>query len=96
MQRVLEAPNMQSKTLKSIVDDGGYPVSHVQKRRVKKTGVAEKISRPMAWLRFLRSVFTYRESQHLAACADTKVQYDSALGHISRVDPYLYIKSLSG
>jgi hypothetical protein len=96
MQRVLAAPKMQAKALKSIVDGGGYPASRFQKRSVRKTGVAEKIRQSMNWLRFMISTSTWPESQHLSACADTKVQYDSALGHMSRIDPYLYIKSLCG
>jgi hypothetical protein len=96
MQQVLAAPNMQAKAIKPIVDSGDYPASRFQKRSVRKTGVAEKIHQSINWLRSMLSISTWPESQHLSAGADTKVQYDSALGHISRVDPYLYIKSLSG
>jgi len=96
MQRVLAAPKMQAKALKSIVDGDSYPAPRVQKRSVRKAGVAEKIRQSINWLHSMLSLSTWPESQHLSAGADTKVQYDSALGHISRVDPYLYIKSLSG
>jgi hypothetical protein len=96
MQQVLAAPKMPSKTPTPIADNGGYPVSRVHQRGVRHRELAEKIRGPIAWLRSLKYLFTYPESQHLAACVDTKAQYDSALGHISRVDPYLYIKSLSG
>jgi hypothetical protein len=96
MQRVLAAPKMQAKSLKTIVDGGGYSASRFHKRSVRKTGVAEKIRRSINWLRSMILISTWPESQHLSACADTKVQYDSALGHMSRIDPYLYIKSLCG
>jgi hypothetical protein len=96
MQQVLAAPKKQAKALKSIVDGGGYPASRFQKRSVQKTGVAEKIRQSINWLRFMLSASTWPESRHLSARADTKVQYDSALGHMSRIDPYLYIKSLCG
>jgi hypothetical protein len=96
MQQVLEAPEIQAKARTSIVDGGGYPVSRSRKREAKVTGEAEKTRQPATWLRFIKSIFTWSESQHLSACARTQAQYDSALGHISRIDPYLYIKSLAG
>jgi hypothetical protein len=96
MQQVLEATKIQSKEPKSIIDGGYYPASRFQKRNARPTGAAKKTRWPSALLRFIMSCFKYSESQYIPACSHTQAQYDSALAHISRIDPYLYIKSLAG
>jgi hypothetical protein len=96
MQQVLEASEIQNNALISSVDGAGYPVSHSQTREARVTGAAEKTRHLVTLWRSIMSVFTWAESQYIPVCARTQAQHDSALGHISRIDPYLYIKSLAG
>lgn len=83
MQQVLEAPQIQDEARKPIaIDNGG--------------SAAKQTQPPVTLLRSVMSVFVQPRPQHIPAGADTVIPHESALDRISRIDPYLYIRSLAG
>ena len=90
MQQVLEAPETQEHEFLATVE--AYPVAPSPQWETKTT----KARQPFSLWRSILSLFRGSEPQYMPACADTRAQYDTAIEHMSRVDPYLYIKALSG
>jgi len=83
MPQVLEAPPIQDETRNAIaIHDGD--------------SVAEPTCSPVTLIRSVMSVFTQPRPQSIPACADTTAQYESALDHICRTDPYLYTQAITG
>jgi len=94
MQQVLEAPETQDHEY--IATAEVYPATPSFWRDEKTAEAAGKTRQPFSLWRSIRAIFIGSEPQYRPACADTRAQYDTAVEHISRVDPYLYIKALSG
>ena len=94
MQQVLEAPETQDHEY--IATAEVYPAAPSFQTDAKTIEAADKTRQPFSLWRSILAIFVGPEPQYIPACADTRAQYDTAVEHISRVDPYLYIKALSG
>ena len=94
MQQVLEAPETQDDATISTTDI--YPAAPSYPERAQVSKAAKRNRQPSSLWRSIMSIFTGSEPRYIPACADTRAQYDTAIDHLSRIDPYLYIKALSG
>jgi hypothetical protein len=91
MQQVLAAPKLKSTTI-----NHRYVTARPQEREKRVIGAAEK-SRSLSGL--LSSIWvklTKPEPRYVPACANPNAPYEAAMNRVSRIDPYLYMKSLAG
>lgn len=93
MQQVLEAPEIQDEERSPIAIEDGHTWVNPQ---AWAAPTAEKTRQPITWLRSVMSASTRPRSQHIPRYAAPTEQQESALDHICRIDPYLYIRALSG
>lgn len=93
MSQVLEAPELLDETQVTLTLNEGHPAVSPHGRA---TSSADTHRRPLAALRAILSGFTRPRLHAIPACADTTAQYESALDHICRLDPYFCSKALSG
>lgn len=93
MQQVLEAPEMRDEERSSIAIEDGYPKAGPAARA---TSQVKPHRQPTSLLRAIMAALTSRGTEPIPEYAAITPRHESAIDRVCRVDPYLYIRALSG
>ena len=93
MPQVLEAPEIQAEPRRPIAIDDGYP-SAIRHEVVMPAAQQPRQSKTL--LRSVMSLFALPKHEPLPGCIVRPERHEAALDRICRIDPYLFIRALSG